>query len=53
MQLRKGEIGIVEGRLEKVIKKNREFYQITLTYGKKYFNQVLKLYNKNSGLSFV
>jgi len=53
MQLRKGEIGIVEGRLEKVIKKNREFYQITLTYGEKYFNQVLKLYNKNSGLSFA
>lgn len=45
MQLKKDEIGIVEGRLEKVSKKKDEFYQITLTYGENYFNQVLKLYN--------
>ena len=46
MQLKKDEIGIVEGRLEKVVRKKDEFYQITLTYGENYFNQVLKLYDK-------
>jgi len=46
MQLKKDEIGVVEGRLEKVIRRENEFYQITLTYGENYFNQVLKLCDK-------
>ncbi|MCD6165047.1 MAG: nucleotidyltransferase domain-containing protein [Candidatus Odinarchaeota archaeon] len=53
MQLKKDEIGIVEGRLEKVVRKKDEFYQITLTYGENYFNQVLKLYDKKNILKFM
>ena len=43
-QVFKDEICDVSGRLEKVITKSEEFYQITLSYGPKYFDQVLKLH---------
>ncbi|MHA1385075.1 MAG: nucleotidyltransferase domain-containing protein [Candidatus Helarchaeota archaeon] len=33
---------LVEGHLEKVITKNKEFYQITLSYAPRYHEQVLK-----------
>ena len=46
LQLEKGEYGIVKGWLEKIEKVSGETrYQITLTYGPKYFEQVLKTIN--------
>lgn len=44
LQLEEGERGYVRGWLEKIITRSgEEKYQITLTYGPKYFDQVLKI----------
>ncbi|RLE65975.1 MAG: hypothetical protein DRJ38_02880 [Thermoprotei archaeon] len=44
LQLEKGEIGYVRGWLEKITTiDGKEEYQITLTYGPRYFDQVLKV----------
>jgi predicted nucleotidyltransferase len=43
MQAWKGETVYVEGNLEKVEMVNRSFHQITLTYGPRYYEQVLKV----------
>ena len=42
-QVKKDEIIIVEGNLEKVISPQRSYYQITLTYCPRYYEQVLKV----------
>jgi predicted nucleotidyltransferase len=42
MQAEKDETVYVEGNLEQVVTHEREFNQITLTYGPRYFEQVLK-----------
>jgi predicted nucleotidyltransferase len=42
LQVVKGERFIVRGNLEEIKTRNRRFYQITLSYGKNYFEQVLK-----------
>ncbi len=42
-QARNDEIILIEGHLEKVITKNKEFYQVTLSYASRYHDQVLKL----------
>jgi predicted nucleotidyltransferase len=46
-QVRKDEIIIVEGNLEKVSSNKRSFHQITLTYCPRYYEQVLKVDNLN------
>ena len=43
MQAKKGEQVLVEGNLEKVINGTDIFYQITLSYGPRYYEQVLKV----------
>lgn len=43
MQVRKDEEAYVEGNLEQVITPSKNFHQITLTYGSKYYDQVLKV----------
>jgi len=43
MQAFKGELVYVEGNLEKVEMKDKVFHQITLTYGPRYYEQVLKI----------
>jgi predicted nucleotidyltransferase len=43
MQAKKDEKVIVEGNLEKVIMPRDSFYQITLTHGPRYYEQVLKV----------
>ena len=43
MQAKRGERVLVEGNLEKVITKTKEFHQITLTYGPRYYEQTLKI----------
>lgn len=42
-QLFEDEIGLVKGRIEKVSFGREEFHQITLSYGDRYFDQVLKI----------
>ena len=42
LQVRKGERAVVRGNLERVESTNGEFYQIVLSYGTDYFDQVLK-----------
>lgn len=42
MQANKGEQVLVEGNLEKVTTRTKAFYQITLTYGPRYYEQTLK-----------
>ena len=46
-QVKKDEIIIVEGNLEKVISQKRSYYQITLTYCPRYYEQVLKVDGSN------
>ncbi|MHA1381603.1 MAG: nucleotidyltransferase domain-containing protein [Candidatus Helarchaeota archaeon] len=41
-QAQKGDIILVEGHVEKVISKNKEFHQITLSYASRYHEQMLK-----------
>jgi predicted nucleotidyltransferase len=43
MQAKKDETVMVEGSLEKVTTPQESFYQITLTYGPRYYEQVLKV----------
>ncbi len=43
LQLKAGETALIRGNLEKVVTKNEEFHQITLSYGPDYFDQVLKV----------
>lgn len=43
LQAKKDETVIVEGNLEKVIMGGNSFYQITLTHGPRYYEQVLKV----------
>ncbi|MEM2393784.1 MAG: nucleotidyltransferase domain-containing protein [Candidatus Bathyarchaeia archaeon] len=45
MQAWKDEVVYVEGNLEKVETSRGSFHQITLTYGPKYYNQVIKIAN--------
>ena len=45
-QVQQNEKILVEGNLERVILKNREFHQITLSYGPNYYDQTLKIYKK-------
>ncbi len=42
LQVVKGEHFLVQGNLEEIETNKRRFYQITLSYGKNYFEQVLK-----------
>ncbi len=42
LQLEVGDKAIMVGDLERVVTKNDEFHQITLSYGPGYFDQVLK-----------
>lgn len=42
LQLKPGETAVIRGNLERVEMRRREFYQITLSYGPDYFDQVLK-----------
>jgi predicted nucleotidyltransferase len=42
LQVEAGERVIVRGNLEEVETRNRSFHQITLSYGREYFDQVLK-----------
>ena len=46
IQARSGEKVYVEGHLERVITPTRSFHQITLTYGPRYYEQVLKVVQK-------
>jgi predicted nucleotidyltransferase len=48
MQAKKDEIAIVEGNLEKVSTLKESFHQITLTYGPRYYEQVLKVVKPES-----
>jgi len=43
MQAKRDELVYVEGNLEEVITPTRTFHQITLTYGPRYYEQVLKI----------
>jgi predicted nucleotidyltransferase len=43
LQAKKDETVTVEGNLEKVVTPRESFYQITLTYGPRYYEQVLKV----------
>jgi predicted nucleotidyltransferase len=43
LQLKADETALIRGNLEKVVTKNEEFHQITLSYGPDYFDQVLKV----------
>ncbi len=43
-QVQKDEKILVEGNVEKVTLQNREFYQIILSYGPRYYDQTLKIY---------
>ena len=47
MQAERGEEVYVEGNLEKVVTPAKTFHQITLTYGPRYYEQVLKTVNKS------
>jgi predicted nucleotidyltransferase len=47
MQAWKGETIYVEGNLEKVEEADGSFHQITLTYGPRYYEQVLKVVQSN------
>jgi predicted nucleotidyltransferase len=42
LQIQSGETALIKGNLERVVTKNKEFYQITLSYSNNYFNQVIK-----------
>ena len=43
MQARRGEKVLVEGNLEKVVSGTNIFYQITLSYGPRYYEQTMKV----------
>ena len=43
LQTKKGELAIVEGNLEKVVDGINIYHQITLSYGPRYYEQVLKV----------
>ncbi|NVM55855.1 MAG: hypothetical protein HWN66_19300 [Candidatus Helarchaeota archaeon] len=45
-QVQKDEEILVEGNIERVILRNQEFHQITLSYGPRYYDQTLKLSEK-------
>ncbi|MHA1263730.1 MAG: hypothetical protein ACTSRS_00690 [Candidatus Helarchaeota archaeon] len=47
-QVQKDEEIFVEGNIERVILRNREFHQITLSYGPRYYEQTLKCVRKIS-----
>jgi predicted nucleotidyltransferase len=47
LQAQKDEVVIVEGNLEYVNESQQTFHQITLTYGAKYYEQVLKIDNQS------
>jgi predicted nucleotidyltransferase len=42
LQVETGERVVVRGNLEEVETRNGSFHQITLSYGREYFDQVLK-----------
>jgi predicted nucleotidyltransferase len=42
LQLEAGETALIRGNLEKVVARDGVFFQITLSYGRDYFDQVLK-----------
>ena len=44
MQIKKGEVAIVEGNLEKIIDGTNRYHQITLSYGPRYYEQVFKIF---------
>lgn len=44
MQAKKDEEAYVEGNLEQVVTQRNAFHQITLTYGPRYYEQVLKVF---------
>lgn len=48
LQLEAGEMAIIIGNLERVVTRDDEFHQITLSYGPGYFDQVLKAANNPS-----
>jgi predicted nucleotidyltransferase len=48
MQVKRDETVMVEGNLEKVTTSHDSFYQITLTHGQRYYEQVLKVTNPKS-----
>jgi len=43
LQAKRDEVVYVEGNLEQVVASNETFHQITLTYGPRYYEQVLKV----------
>ncbi len=45
-QVQRDEQVLVEGNLERVILRNREFHQVTLSYGPRYYEQTLKILKK-------
>jgi predicted nucleotidyltransferase len=53
MQAKEGEYVLVEGNLEKVVNGSNIFYQITLSYGPRYYEQMLKVVNKKSLISEI
>ena len=48
MQAKKGEKVEVEGNLEKIVDGTRVYYQITLSYCPRYYEQTLKVIEPNS-----
>jgi predicted nucleotidyltransferase len=43
LQAKKGEQVLIEGNLEKVVDETKEFHQITLSYGPRYYEQAFKV----------
>ncbi|MEJ2242782.1 MAG: hypothetical protein P8Y18_11680 [Candidatus Bathyarchaeota archaeon] len=43
LQAKKGELVIIEGNLEKIVDHTKGFYQITLSYGPRYYEQTFKV----------
>ncbi len=43
LQAKKGEQVLIEGHLERIIEEKKEFYQITLSYGPRYYEQTFKV----------
>ena len=48
MQAKRDEIVYVEGNLEEAVTETKRFHQVTLTYGPRYYEQVLKTFGQNS-----
>jgi len=43
LQAKKGELVLIEGNLEKIVDETKEFHQITLSYGPRYYEQTFKV----------